>query len=223
MEYVDFVQKLAWGEQYHFARYGDGEWNVMLGKHGKNVDGHEYQLPGLQAEMLQTVREQRGILYGMQPLAARIMKDPIAKLLEGTFIPWINADVFHHASEHGELNSFVKQLRKMRCCIVGPKHLVPMILDTSPTQVGTMLIEIPNKNCYEVQVPIGKALLKKASEIDVFLFSASFLSNILIWKLHTLLTDKWLIDVGSLWDPYVGANSRQYHKRLDKVKEKNFA
>jgi len=50
----------------------------------------------------------------------------------------------------------------------------------------------------------------------LFSISASVVSNIIIYELHDKMKDSWLIDFGSLWDPYVGYLTRSYHREIIK-------
>ena len=50
----------------------------------------------------------------------------------------------------------------------------------------------------------------------VFGFSASMATNVIVDELHSVVGDKcWMIDFGSIWDPFVGNITRSYHHRYE--------
>jgi len=226
MEYIDFVTMLENERPFHFVRYGDGEWRVIFGDPGFNCDGHNYKIPGLQEDMIRTIKVHKTYFYGMQGLASKLFPKRIEAFLEGLFIPWIDADIFHDASRNGNLNPFISALKNKRVCFVGPKHLTTpnTFMSSLSCRPGNLCIFVPDKNCYLAKSEIYRRIETVADEMQVFVFSAGFLSKILIWELHSFLKPNWLIDVGSLWDPYCGINSRRYHYTIPEAfKKANFA
>lgn len=209
--YQEFLAKIKTNAPFHFARYGDGEFYAMFGRKGANIDGHSYQMPGLAEDLKQTITSPKPYFYGLQPLAARksnIMKQ--VECLVGDKFPWVNADILHDASEAGTLLSFLDILRDTPCLFVGPPHLKSLHIDWEISG----LEEIPAKNCYAID---REALADRIrlSDVKMVIFCASFLSNIMIWKLHEDMKHAWMIDAGSVLDPYCGVRSRTYHSRVN--------
>ena len=72
-------------------------------------------------------------------------------------------------------------------------------------------IEVPPKNCYldkdRIRADIAAWSKRKARRVSRF--SASMAANVIIHELFPAMgATSWLIDFGSLWDCYVGVDSR---------------
>ena len=204
-----YVSMLAAGKPFSFSRFGDGEWNAILGRPGENCDGHAF-FPELGKDLRTALVSRPAYLCGMQRRAIQDMGVEIKAFLKknNVVIDWHNADVFHYANNAGTLFPLVKQLRKMKVVVVGPAHL---------RDVNRMLfpydhfIEIPLKNCYTAQHETEAQAREyfKRSGPALFAFSASMTTNVLIHRLFPFMgSSSWLIDFGSLWDVYVGVKSR---------------
>ena len=205
--YQDLIDGITANIPFHFARYGDGEFYAIFKKKGCNTDKHEYGIPGLSEDLERTLIEKKPYIYGLQPLAAETPKlAPRIRELVGPGFPWVNADIMHEASENGEILSFFDLLRVKKCLFIGPPHLKALKVNWDKCQ----LIKIPPKNCYSVdRDALARAIQHEPA--DMVIFCAGFLTNIMIWELHELLMDRWMIDAGSLFDPYCGVLSRDYH------------
>jgi hypothetical protein len=204
-----YVSMLAAGTPFSFSRFGDGEWNAILGRPGENCDGHAF-FPELGKDLRQALVSRPAYLCGMQYRAIRDMGTDIRAFLvkNGVIVPWQDADVFHYANNDGTLFPLVKQLRVMKVVVVGPAHLRAMSDTVFPCD---RFIDIPLKNCYLSRDDIERQVRAyyDASGPAVFAFSASMTTNILIHRLFPLMgSSSWLIDFGSLWDVYVGVKSR---------------
>jgi hypothetical protein len=208
------------GQVYSFSRYGDGEWHAMFGRTGANCDGHKY-FPKMGRELARTIREPRGMIYGIQNMSARKLGDMIRPFLKtGHNYRWKDADVFHYASWNGVLFPMVQALRAKKVCLVGPKYL-------KKPQLAFLysggFVEIPEKNCYRYKKHIKAKILKYAKKDAVFCLCASMMTEVVIWELFPLLGETcWMIDFGSVWDVYTKHPSRRYHKHIDaRVRRKN--
>jgi len=209
-----YVEKLARGEPFSFARYGDGEWNAILGVKGANCDGHEY-FPTLGAALRGAIERPLPYYYAMQRSALRDMGLRIARFLEkhrGAVRRWHDADVFHRASGKGLLFPLVRQLRCMDIVIIGPPHLRPLSDGVVPYR---HFIEISPRNCFVAADDIRAQALAygQGRRGIVYAFSASMTANVIIHDLFPQLGgSNWLIDFGSLWDAFAGAPSRGYQR-----------
>ncbi|HUI92889.1 MAG TPA: hypothetical protein VLX68_11635 [Chitinivibrionales bacterium] len=204
-----YVSLLASGTPFSFSRFGDGEWNAMLGRPGENCDGHAF-FPELGRDLRDALVARPAYLCGMQYRAIRDMGTDIKRFLDShkVTVAWQDADVFHYANNDGTLFPLVKQLRAMKVAVVGPPHLSAMSDSVFPYD---HFIEIPLKNCYlnrdDIERRIGSYY--ESSGPAVIAFSASMTTNVLIHRLYPLMgKTSWLIDFGSLWDVYVGVKSR---------------
>ena len=213
------VNKLKAGQHFSFARYGDGEWKAIRGKKGCNCDKHEY-FPEMGKRLKQTIEKpinDPNYIYGWQT-QSEILKqgdtqDTIRRYLSGAVL--YVADVFHLASEAGELYPLIEQLRNMKLSIIGPKRLV----NTIPFPI-MCTAEVPDKNCYESIESIKLKILDchcRYQKDIVYCFSASMATEILMYDLWPILgKNNWMIDFGSLWEPYIGNINRHYHERMSR-------
>lgn len=217
-----FVDALNERHPFGFVRYGDGEFQCLLGMQGKNCDGHEY-FPALGAELQQTLIERRDYFYALGPKASRnaTMRAQVEAWLKqhAPRAMWYDSEVFLSASLMGELRPFVNALRRRRVLLVGPQHLKELAI-LNP--IG--LIIAPDKNAYLAKDALEQSILKRAERADVILFSAGFASKVMMWDLYPQLKKTHtLIDCGSLWDLYCGVNSRRYARRMNEAERARLA
>jgi len=221
---VDFyVERLCRDELFSFSRWGDGEWAALLTKRpGKvNCDGHRYFAElseDLRAVLAERIRqpEQYDYWVAMQDLALRVYGGDIRRWLEqaGSGLEWRCADVFHRASLSGQLQPLLDAMAAKPLLIVGPPHL-RALRERLPYR---HFVEVPAKNCYTDLARIireVKAVHALAEKPLVVSLSASMPAEVIIHRLYPYLkADSFLLDFGSLWDPYVGVRSRKYHESL---------
>jgi hypothetical protein len=219
-----YVDRMKTGRPFSFSRYGDGEWNAMIGTEGENCDGHRF-FPELGGELRSSVVRRRDYIYALQPRAIRCMRSDIQGFLASNHIAfaWHNADVFHDANKRGKLYPLVSALRSTDVVMIGPAPLRAIKDNVFPSKD---FIEIPSKDCYLAKDDIIKRVLASAGIHNhaVFAFSASMTAKVLIYELFPLIgKTNWLIDFGSLWDIYVGIKSRNvYHKlNWDRIIKRN--
>lgn len=208
MNLQDFIDKLEHRESFSFSRWGDGEWNAVFGVKGQNCDGHKY-FTDMGRRLREILSSKPTYILGLQPLAVRIYGKHIENLTKQFELTWINSDVFHNANMDGSISKLWDCLGNKKVLIVGPKHLDSSnISKLFPFE----FYQIPSKNCWIEHDRILNDLNETIKEDHVVLFCASMMTNVLVDELHEKCT---LIDFGSVLDPYVGVNSRRYHKKLN--------
>lgn len=187
---------------FKFARYGDGEFNCMFGKKGKNCDGHEY-FPEM-GMRLKVAFSRAEYMVGIQPLALSIYPEMIKSLLNDHDI--YNADALHNASIDGLLSKFMDAISGRYIVLVGPAHLSHFF--------NCVHLVIPSVNCWSEYENVKRQIAFHVEGVNnaVVLLAASMMSEVLIDDFrdepHTF------IDVGSVFDPYAGVKSRRYHHKL---------
>jgi hypothetical protein len=197
MTYQELINKLNNREPFSFSRFGDGEFACMLGKSGANCDGHEY-FPDLGERLNQAWNDPKGIIgtqrYGqaMYPQFTHT---------------GIDADILHKASINGELDLLVNTLdaRRYDIIMIGPSRLRGAILCST-------FIEVPLKNAWEKYDYTLERLRFHVQKWDIILYCCGMMAEVLIHDMYS--DDITQIDCGSVFDPYVGVNSRMYHKKL---------
>ena len=212
LTYEDIVNKLRNNEPFSFSRFGDGEFNAMLGKRGANCDGHHYfpDMGRALVDVLDSQREDQTYYLGMQNLAKRLNGELPAfqEMTEG--IDWCNADVIHYQNiKHNNLDDLLDALKGRSVTLVGGLHLMPLADEN-----GWRFIDIPAKDCWNQFDHTEERITNMNWRTDeVVLYCASMMANVLVdsfieFRYYTQ------IDIGSAFDPYVGKLSRSYHKKM---------
>lgn len=227
----DLVDRLVDGSHLAFARYGDGEWQAILGQQGKNCDGNRYT-PELRDALIQTLTEARTepkYIHGMQRGALRLLRQDINAFHRehALDIKWADADILHYANEGGRLNRFVEFCRLSTPIYVGPGKHEHVDLDLSA------FVRTPNVDSYREmdrivaetvdacgKYPVGV----HGSDVPLVLVSMGMSAEVFVYRLWTALSGRaQIIDVGSVFDPYVSAGAmRGYFPRMSReTKEVN--
>ncbi len=214
-----YLDKLRRGEAFSFSRWGDGEWNSVLGLRREseaNCDGHHY-FRRMGDQLARALMDHPMYFVAMQPLAMRLRGGRIERWLsqKSVNLAWHEADVFHNKSERGEIGDVLEALRNAGdLIVVGPPHLRQL----SRYVEYRGFIEAPRKDCFlaldEIQTRIALAVsrVRKPAVVSI---SAGMPANLIVHNLYQKIGNKaFLIDFGSLWDPYCGVSSRRYHRKL---------
>lgn len=204
-----YVEKLQRGEPFSFVRYCDGEWNCLLD--WEKVPNFKGLYAGLVASILEPrIGDYYLALQNHGYLGSRGYLPRIEQWLKQHKAPDINwhfGTVFHRASGYGQLWPLIKTLQDRPFVVVGPEWLRKL-------PFATKFIPIPLKNCW-LDANLITAQLQDVASGSVISFSAGSTAKMLIHQLAPILGQhSWLVDFGSLWDPYCGVKSRQYHKIL---------
>jgi len=214
------LSRLENGDHFSWARYGDGEWNCILGKDPDkvNCDGHHY-FPDLGEALKKILEAQRPYFLGMQRLAEEQNSgNPEFERLK-SLNKWGSSDILHHASIKGQLKPFFNVIKNYDVTIVGPEKL---LMNLDDDVVGDFYpLEIPEIDCWKAHNKTLNGLTKSIFRApdghygDLVLYCASMMSEVLIdemWQIYG--SDITQIDLGSVLDPYAGIQSRTYHKNL---------
>lgn len=217
---IEFFQsRLERRNPIAYVRYGDGEFNAILGKKGENCDHHEY-FPAMGEELANTLlHPRRGkYMYGIGPKAARNveLRDEVGTWVEvnTTDIRWNTSEVFLQASLDGRLGGLVAEMRRHKILWLAPDHMTKFLL----REARWLHLTAPSRNAW-----LDKKALKYSVEwmllhhkgIDAVVFCAGMVSKILIWELFPEWGNRvQLWDMGSVFDMYCGVDSRSYARRM---------
>jgi len=199
----DLTDKIDNNQPFAFSRWGDGEW-LNVNKHkGSNCDGNVYY-EDLGDALLEIASTKQNYHMGMQTLITWSSQQ--ANKYDQN---WGDADVMHRASMQNELQPFIKSLTSAHIVYIGNESLksLPFINE---------FIEIPYTNIWNDR----KTLISRITETfddnicKVYCFSAGMATNVFIDQLWKLNNNNTYIDVGSVFDPYVGRITRSYHRKL---------
>ncbi len=208
--FSDMTEKLSSFKSFCFSRWGDGEFNAILGNNEKprNCDGHEYFAD--MGRWLKTILLSRpSYIMGIQPLCLTSRRAfEIQALIDPLRIDWVNADAIHNASIDGRLGELLEVLKRRNVTLVGPQHL-----NSLATIQEWKQITIPNQNCWLERQSIASHIARSFAPGMVYLLCASMMSEIII-DVFSDQNEATFIDCGSVFDPYAGVKSRRYHQKL---------
>lgn len=223
--YSDFMVALTNGDPFAFTRYGDGEFSSMFKFHGENCDGHEYfeEMGELLVNTLSSPHDKdSGYHYGLVRIAQIVFGE---KLIDewckhsNIDVSWENGTVLKDAAVLGKLFPFVSYLRESRVLYVGPEYYAGNRFKArlfTPENI----IFVPERNAFlRITDTIGNIrtyLDKNHNDIDVVCFSAGPMTEIIIHNLWPSFgEDVKMIDVGSVFDGFIGVRNRSYNKKRD--------
>jgi len=202
MKLENYIENLKTNNPFALTRWGDGEWFNLNKKKGQNCDGNIYY-EDLGDELLKIVSEKQNYHLGVQTLISYSVSQS-----ENYPQDWVDADVFHKASSDGNLQEFIEVLENSHVVYIGNESLKNLSFVNE-------FIEIPYNNCWMIKDEIIKNVESTFSgKTKVYLFSAGMATNYFIHELWNKNNKNIYIDVGSVFDPYVGRITRQYHRKL---------
>lgn len=199
---------------FAFARFSDGGFFCMQGVDGQNCDGVVYTEE--QAGCLLAALQDRKIVHGLTSIALHAANAEMWLAEKGIDVEWYDADVMNKAADNGELYPFVEELCGRKTVVCGASHLarlrafpIAAFVECHPTQAFEEVDRLEQEVAYQVE--------KKKAD-TVLLSAGQGASPTLVSRLHHLFPKIVVVDVGSVWDPYVGVYSRSGHKRAGKAK-----
>jgi hypothetical protein len=206
--YKEFVNNLKSYKNFSFARYGDGEWALALNKepvYSHLVKKWGESITSAGEDLKRVLLSSPKYEIGVQPLSYNQWGDDIDKFLP-LGVKTSNSDIFHRSSIKENLQEFIDSLNQRKVLLVGPHYLSKLTL-------------FPNTHVQTPEYHVWKSVDEVAERIShlvekdlVILYSCSITANILIHHFYQIHEENITqIDTGSLWDPYVGMNSRSYH------------
>ena len=210
--YDKMCQWLIEGWPFAFSRFGDGEWSCVLGEMGANADGVEYS-PSLARRLRDILKQpqETSYLFGMQNKAQRDMGPRINRWMAENNVTkqWIDADIFHDASERVLLKEFFDSLCDRRVIVVGPYWLIHMKRFINYAHH----IIVPQGQAWRTYFDILDATENVTGKDDVVLVSAGMAGKGLVDDLWE--NDSTILDMGSVFDVYCGGRcTRRYHHKV---------
>lgn len=207
---ADYAGLLDSGTPWAQANYGDGEWACVMGESGQNVNGEVYA-PLLASQLRATLVAPRDYMYGTNPGRRRVAKaEAWCREHCPAPIDWVWKDTLSGANVDGELGPFLQALRKREVVVVGPQHT----LSGLPFEYR-LHHTIADGVAWMDWRDTARRIRLHWQDGDVVVFSAGMATNLMIWWLWPDAVERGvtLIDVGALWDPYVGVLSRKGYRK----------
>lgn len=202
--YEDFTAKLKRGDNFSFARFGDGEMSCILRRPGVNCDNHAY-FPDLGDQLKTVLLSKPDYFVGMQRKGLKDLPMFSMWLQQNGLSGYIDADVFHDANMRDGLGKFWLSLRGRDIVAVGPVwfRLLP------PYKMEFTHVVVPQKNAWLDYRTILERVREKAK--DVVTVSMGMGGKVLIDDLHRSHPDLTILDMGSALDVWCGITTRRYH------------
>lgn len=195
---------------FSFARISDGGFFCILGRKGVNCDGAAYSPE--QAQALISMMKDETITHGITSIAFTATKAAQWLIEKNLQVDWYDADVLNKASDLGRLLPFIEFLRERKSLVVGASHLgnlrgfpIVSFVECHPTKAFEEIDILQDEICYRIE---------KENPDCILLSAGQGASPSLVSRLHALYPELNVLDIGSLWDGYVGVLSRSGHKRL---------
>lgn len=214
------------GKPFAFVRYGDGEFISILGAtRGQNCDNHDY-FPELGTQLRESLTlTDDNYIRAIGPMAFQENRNlKIQKYLKNRKLlyNWHSTEVFLDASLKGQLNPLVNALRSKKLLYAAPPHLTQFLKN----ELNATVMELPETNAFLKINTIHKDILRKIGNYDVFCISGGMPAKVILYRLwfKNSVKNKTLLDMGSIFDGYVGKNSRSHTKRLtESIMRQNLA
>lgn len=224
--YVDLLQR---GIPFSYLRYNDGEWGSLLETIYMGP-GYQRFTPELAQDLQASVIEyHRDPHYYMGLTVMHHFIGPVrqwelitAWLRENNLgdLKWVDAGTFNRASECGDLWPFIRELQRSDIIIVGPDRYRPL-LKLFPRAA---FVSIPETQCHAQLPAMEKAILAQKLPA-IILITAGPACNVLIHKLYSKIgSHSTMIDMGSLWAPYIGKIEHMVHfpdRMTDEIMARN--
>lgn len=195
-----WADKIRNNEYFSLARFGDGEFNCMEGRKGRNSNGCDYT-PELREDLLRCAKAP--IYKGMQ----RITPDQFARVRHMIEGEWYDTEVFADELAVGGMKPFFDEIRKLPITVIGSadKRFVNGYLDYKA------FVEIRPSNAHAEKDRIVRSVLIRPKP-GVYLFACGMAAGPIIAELHGKVPNAFLIDIGHILDPFCGNRSREYLK-----------
>jgi hypothetical protein len=198
-------------KKFCYSRFGDGDFLCMLGHGGKNRDKHNY-FPDLEKRLVDIIYSKPEYYVGTRTMrSTEKVKGQKFDAIKSQ-IKWEDSEIFVTASINGDLQRFFDAMKTKKVLYVANGYLLKL------DKFEFKKIPVGQINCWLEYEKTKKELSGQIRSVDIVLYSACMMSKVLIDDFKHI--DVTQIDMGSVFDPYVGICSRGYHSALMKSWEK---
>lgn len=198
-----WVDQLKENKYFSLARYGDGEFLCVFGRHGANSHGCRYT-PELRDGLIKSL--DAPILHGQQRLTPDMHNMARLYTKNGE---WVDTELFADELAVGGLKPFFDALREKDIVLISSAEK-----RASPIPYKHF-IETPRTNTYNERERIINEVLGYGKPAT-YLFACGMAACPLVAELHGKLEDSFIIDIGHILDPFLGENSRFYLNDVSK-------
>lgn len=206
--YLDLIKT---SKPFSLSRFGDGEVLCMFhnGWLHENCDGSKF-LDELIEPMKQIFRNQYPYYHCILDCSFDLNGDKFTEFVEQTCpdMPLYNGEIWQHLSFSDRITELVEALSLHQPVFIGASHLSKVSKMNSIGDISHILT--PDRDSYKSFNRIFDDCMKY-HEIGhrFFAFACGYTSKILIDTLFPYIGhDSFLVDFGSVFDPYCGVLSR---------------
>lgn len=207
-----WLARIEKGDIFSIGSYGDGEWEAIFHQKigGMNAEGTIYTQE-LCDDLSESLKFKSPHFYFSSPAGLKradwtgIGEEKIDRYLasQDVAIDFVEKDTWDKAVREGRFAPFIRQLRKMNVVVIGNKHLRGLNF-----LKYDKFVEVSYPNCHlEVDRVVEECLAY--GKPGVYLFSAGLPAALMVQKLHGKIPDSWFLDIGSVWDAFVGIGAQR--------------
>lgn len=217
---------MARSEPFSFAGYSDAEWCCMMARRVGERTGFGQVIDTAHGKRLLDVLRRRcndprwiTAVPGCLPDLPEFCDLQAQRFLEraGVRLEAHERDgVLDDCARKANLFPLINQLRRMRTVVVGNHALRPLKEQGVVDYAGFVGTSSPNLHLEPGGIEAAvHAALSLADGPTVYCVSAGVSAAVILDLLHDRLRDCWLLDVGSIWDAFVGiGGQRRWRQRL---------
>lgn len=205
---------------FQLSRFGDGEVIAMKFKEHplrQNCDGSAF-LPELVQPLKQIFINNYNYYHCVLDCTFNENGEQFKQFIEETCpnMQFYNGEIWQHLSFDGRIRELIDAISPYNPCFVGGKHIRKVQYMMGIDNI--MVIETPSRDSFKEFNRICDDIMKLHFEgCRMFLFAAGYTSKILIDTMFPYMGhDTFLIDCGSLFDPYCNKFSRDGMKFVGK-------
>ena len=216
LPYSVYIDMIKANKPFSFSRFGDGE--ILCCFHSdwlhKNCDGSKFS-----DELIEPMKDIFRNRYDYFHCLLACSFDPSLKKETDQFyafinevcpkLPFFDGDIWQDMSFSGNIEILTNVLSPYNPCFIGGKHLTDNIALLKGLGIVNT-ITIPSVDSFSKFDEILNQIMDCYDQgLRMFCFSAGFTTKPLIdYLFHIIGHDSFLIDFGSVFDPYCGKLSR---------------
>lgn len=206
-----YIQKLQNKEYFSMGMYGDGEWLGIFHDRvgGQNAEGTVYT-PQLCNELEASLLFDGGSIpflfstpKGLEHFS--VMGGKIDEYLQQKDLnmEFVEKDMWDKEVREMRFAPFIKQLRQMNVVVISNAALRGLNFLNYD-----LFVEVGYPNCHE-EVDRAVAECVAYGKPSVFLVSMGLPGSLFVQKLHGKVPGSFIIELGSVWDAFVGIGSQR--------------
>lgn len=195
------------------ARYGDGEFLCVAGRSGGNSHGCAYTSE-LKADLVNILEDtDTNFLKGMQRLEPWQAQQVRPYTDVGR---WVDTEIFADALAAGELRPLMEEFRKREDLVIVSSVEKSALIKYFPHMI---LVLTPRTNAHAEKERILAACrgYLYSRPTATFLFACGMAAGTFVHTLYKEFPEATFLDVGHVFDPFLGEPSRDYLASLDPV------